>query len=301
VNVSGLAGGSQPHENRQPYLTLNYVIALQGIFPLRTSRASLIYCFFPARPAGPPARRSVLRRLSGLVAGSFLAGPLQALLGRGGGVLTLGATQVQLNSRTITLNNGAASALSQTTGRLLAETMPSSGYGRLVWAIGFKTVIYTVPMGSNAAPLAMTAAITGAGSSNGSLAFTTYATPATNLPLPAGVTSLQGDASYALDLFWIITPVNYTITPTSTLTLGYQDSEWNTSPNTITETRLRLQRWNGSNWEPAQGSVNPTTNTLTSDLQNTYGIFVSSDLNRPLPVTLVAFTAQAQDRHALLG
>ena len=28
-------GGSQPHENRQPYLTLNIIIALQGIFPSR--------------------------------------------------------------------------------------------------------------------------------------------------------------------------------------------------------------------------------------------------------------------------
>ena len=28
-------GGSQPHENRQPYLVLNFVIALQGIFPSR--------------------------------------------------------------------------------------------------------------------------------------------------------------------------------------------------------------------------------------------------------------------------
>lgn len=27
------AGGSQPHENMPPYLALNYVIALQGIFP----------------------------------------------------------------------------------------------------------------------------------------------------------------------------------------------------------------------------------------------------------------------------
>ena len=26
-------GGSQPHENRQPYLTLNFIIALQGVFP----------------------------------------------------------------------------------------------------------------------------------------------------------------------------------------------------------------------------------------------------------------------------
>lgn len=31
----GVAGGSQPHNNMQPYLGLNYIIALQGIFPQR--------------------------------------------------------------------------------------------------------------------------------------------------------------------------------------------------------------------------------------------------------------------------
>jgi len=30
------AGGSQPHENMPPYLVLNFVIALQGIFPSQT-------------------------------------------------------------------------------------------------------------------------------------------------------------------------------------------------------------------------------------------------------------------------
>jgi microcystin-dependent protein len=29
----GLAGGGQPHDNMQPYLVLNFIIALQGIFP----------------------------------------------------------------------------------------------------------------------------------------------------------------------------------------------------------------------------------------------------------------------------
>jgi microcystin-dependent protein len=29
----GKSGGGQPHENRQPYVALNYIIALQGIFP----------------------------------------------------------------------------------------------------------------------------------------------------------------------------------------------------------------------------------------------------------------------------
>jgi microcystin-dependent protein len=31
-----VAGGSQPHNNMQPYLTLNFCIALQGIYPPRT-------------------------------------------------------------------------------------------------------------------------------------------------------------------------------------------------------------------------------------------------------------------------
>lgn len=29
------AGGSQPHENRQPFTVLNFIVALQGIFPSR--------------------------------------------------------------------------------------------------------------------------------------------------------------------------------------------------------------------------------------------------------------------------
>jgi microcystin-dependent protein len=32
-NVIGSAGGSQPHQNMQPYLCLNFIVALVGIFP----------------------------------------------------------------------------------------------------------------------------------------------------------------------------------------------------------------------------------------------------------------------------
>jgi microcystin-dependent protein len=31
----GISGGSLPHNNMMPYLTLNYIIALQGVFPAR--------------------------------------------------------------------------------------------------------------------------------------------------------------------------------------------------------------------------------------------------------------------------
>ena len=31
----GLAGGNQPHNNMQPYLVINFCIAMEGIFPSR--------------------------------------------------------------------------------------------------------------------------------------------------------------------------------------------------------------------------------------------------------------------------
>ncbi|MEL6615535.1 MAG: tail fiber protein [Bacteroidota bacterium] len=36
MGSTGLQGGTQPHENRQPYLAINFIIALQGIFPSRS-------------------------------------------------------------------------------------------------------------------------------------------------------------------------------------------------------------------------------------------------------------------------
>ena len=32
-NAIGSSGGSQPHENMMPYMAINYIIALEGIFP----------------------------------------------------------------------------------------------------------------------------------------------------------------------------------------------------------------------------------------------------------------------------
>lgn len=34
--ATSTTGGSQPHENRQPYLVMNYIIALSGIYPSQT-------------------------------------------------------------------------------------------------------------------------------------------------------------------------------------------------------------------------------------------------------------------------
>jgi microcystin-dependent protein len=36
ANAVGIAGGSQPHDNVLPYLTINFIIALFGVFPSQT-------------------------------------------------------------------------------------------------------------------------------------------------------------------------------------------------------------------------------------------------------------------------
>lgn len=36
VNAASPTGGDQPHNNMQPYLTVNFCIALQGVYPPRT-------------------------------------------------------------------------------------------------------------------------------------------------------------------------------------------------------------------------------------------------------------------------
>jgi microcystin-dependent protein len=35
IDAVSIAGGSQPHNNMQPFLTVNFIIALQGIYPPR--------------------------------------------------------------------------------------------------------------------------------------------------------------------------------------------------------------------------------------------------------------------------
>lgn len=36
ANLVGISGGSQPHENMMPFLTINFIISLFGVFPSQT-------------------------------------------------------------------------------------------------------------------------------------------------------------------------------------------------------------------------------------------------------------------------
>ncbi len=55
-------GGGQPHENRQPYLVLNYVIALHGIFPSRGYATDRAGGSMGSPTAAPPGEGDVRAR-----------------------------------------------------------------------------------------------------------------------------------------------------------------------------------------------------------------------------------------------
>ncbi|MVN75663.1 T9SS type A sorting domain-containing protein [Hymenobacter sp. HMF4947] len=236
---------------------------------------------------------------------SGATGPVQltanASVGNNAGTLTLGTKQLQLNAKVLTLNNGATTAISSSTGQLVSETTPTAGYGRFVWVIGAGTGTYVVPLGTGTTRLPVTFDISTAGAgAAGSLDVATYPTPPSNQPLPTGISALQGDPNKTLDRYWITQASNYTILPTATLSFTYQESEWNTSPNAILETNLRLQQRNGTVWSASQGSVNTGVNTLTSNAQNGFGVFAATDLTAPLPVELSEFSAQARGSDGVL-
>jgi gliding motility-associated-like protein len=182
------------------------------------------------------------------------------------GVFSLNSSPFNLNSYTCTITNPSSTAITRTTGYIISETGPSSGYGRLQWNIDNSTSSYTIPFGTaNADYIPFIYNVTAPGSTGGNISVATYptsvvATP-NNRPLPAGVTDLNykgaENAASCVDRFWV-TDLNYSNNPTADLTFTYLDPEWNAfggSTNSIIQDSLQAWRWDGSQWQnPTVGS-----------------------------------------------
>lgn len=227
-----------------------------------------------------------------------------------GGVLALNDAIVQLNAKRLVVNNGAATAITRTSGQVVSETDPLAGYGEMEWKIGMGTGAYIVPFGTGAAYLPVSANITIPGTGPGSLVFATYPTDPlaspNNRPLPAGLSALTNmgggeNAPNVLDRFWPITASGYATAPSATLTFTYRDSEWNTGTNTIMEPALQAQRFNGSVWSlPPSGTANTLANSVTTSVTNAFDqVWALVQSSTPLPVELLYFNA-APDGHEVL-
>lgn len=223
------------------------------------------------------------------------------------GVLALNDAIVQLNSKRLVVNNGTVTAITRTTGQLVSETDPLTGYGEVEWNIGTGTGAYVVPFGTGAAYLPVSANITTSGTGPGSLVFATYPTDPfaspNNRPLPAGLSALTNmggaeNAPNVLDRFWPITASGYTTAPSAAATFTYRDSEWNTGTNTIMEAALQAQRFNGSVWSfPPSGTVNTLANSVTTSVTNAFDqVWALVQSSTPLPAELLYFDAAPDGR-----
>lgn len=175
------------------------------------------------------------------------------------------------------------------------------------WIINSGTGTYSIPFGITPSDrIPINYQITTAGSNPGSLKASTYSTAANNTGYPSitpavtNMNSTVGGTStdrsfYATDRFWIIRKTGWTTEPNTKLTLTYKDGE-NASPNTITESNLLAEYWDGTSWLPGlqttllgtNNSASNQVNSINAEGGNFY-TWILVDKTHPLPVELVKY------------
>ena len=128
------------------------------------------------------------------------------------------------------------------------------------WNIGNATGNYIVPFTTSTLikiPLELNI-LTAGNTATGSVIFSTYRTPSnSNLPYPSDVTNMNStcnsnNALYAVDRFWRIDAINYSIKPSPVISFVYNNSLTEIGgTNTITQSKLQAQRFNAglNTWE----------------------------------------------------
>ena len=169
------------------------------------------------------------------------------------------------NNAVVSLNANVVLSVNQSSPSGIAVTGSGLGYiksesegNRVAWHINAGTGNYVIPFGVGGSKIDMSYNISAAGSSSGTLVASTYATANNNTSYPSvfspAVTNMYLNGNpvdyslFAVDRFWILRKSNWATDPTSSLTLTYRDVEYGPA-NTITESSLLAQYWNGTEWD----------------------------------------------------
>lgn len=237
--------------------------------------------------------------------------------------LTL-TTGVNLNARTLTLENSATNAILGA-GRIVAETGPTPGYGILSWGIGnTATGNYTVPFGTTSgAAIPVNYSIKNAGNVTGAVSpykrFSTYPTASDNTPFATDVTHVHNDygadnTQKVYNRFWIVEndaqgnygPNAITDYPKVWLSFKYLSSEID-APQT-NEAQLVAQRFNDidnkwGDWlySPVANTSVDTVGVYLTRVEDYFPIWTLVDNSDPLPIELARFVGQCQDGDVLIS
>ena len=223
------------------------------------------------------------------------------------------------NGAYLVVDNPNANAITQvgTGGKIKSEAENN----RVRWRIGTSTGSYTVPFADNLSEggdkIPLTLNIGTAGSGTGYFDFSTYdgATWDNNTYRPSMVTHMGqyyapnviNHSAKAIDRFWIMNPIGYSVKPTASLIFTYIDNEHSAAGNTMVESNMGAQRFNnGPNlWGDMLpiGTANTAVNTVTTPLvspANFFAAWTLSQISDPLAVELLSFTAHCIDQQVNL-
>ncbi len=231
------------------------------------------------------------------------------------------------NNAVMNINNGSMLVVNQisplgitTQGTNNAIIHSEHERNRISWVVRNGTGNYVFPFGiSTTDRIPLTYQITTAGSNNGALTVSTYPTASNNTPYPSvyasAVTHMNSSppttdkSLFVSDRFWILRDLNmpWTTKPIAVLTFPYRDSE-NAAPNTIIESNLVAQYWNG-NWNPdwstgiTLGTVNTINNTVSGVNSNNAGnifTWIVADRTNLLPIELLYFSVRCVEKDMII-
>lgn len=235
-------------------------------------------------PAGNVFARTELRLTSGTL--NLANSPATALSG----------------GRDITIENPLPTGITRNTGMIISETADFSG--AVNWIIGPNTTAHTIPFAFTNLQLIPVVYMISAGSA-GTMRFSTYNTPATNLPWPVGVNNLNSliglspdNRDATVDRFWLVQTSG---TPIATLTLNYSAAELPVAPYNLPG-NMRAQYYDlaTNRWQPSLPGQTAGAYTVTVPAINTQRIWTLSNSASPLPVEWLKFDARAESQAVIL-
>lgn len=200
------------------------------------------------------------------------------------------------SGRWVHIENPSPSALIRTGGYIRSEVTDNSA--RIVWTINNSIGTYVIPWGVSATEyIPLTYQL--AGGSVGTVSFSTYRTPANNLPWPPGVTNLTShiglspdNRTATVDRFWRMS--NTGTAPVLNLTFNYVASEIPGIPFNI-PSQMRAHSYNliTNSWMAAVTGQSASPYQVVTPNAGGFANWAISSLAAPLPVEWLYVKATA--------
>jgi hypothetical protein len=215
-------------------------------------------------------------------------------------VLTLSNGNLDLNSKSLKIDNSSPSAIVRTNGYIISEQTDNSS--KITWHIGNTIATYTIPFGT-VAGIYIPFTLDHTSGDIGNIYVSTYPTAFDNTPLPTtpdlvtNINDILGNNNSAntVDRFWQIDKDGPAGTATITFTA--------TPAEVGSIINLNAQRWNSgtSGWDPPLPGQTYTAISATVPNVSNFSPWTISGNGSLLPISMLSFSVNKNNDFAQLN